>query len=67
VVHAAPPEGEVPVRVPGEVKGVGVLEVPLVVVGRAEDRQNELATGHDRTRDLYVLAYAVDTAEAKAD
>ena len=40
--------------------------MPLVVVGRAEDRQNELAAVHYRTRDLYVLAYAVDTGRSQS-
>ena len=33
MVHAAPPEGEVPVRIAREVEDVGVLEIPLVTVG----------------------------------
>jgi hypothetical protein len=40
MMYATPPEGEVLVRITREVEGVGVLEVPLVAVGRAEHRQD---------------------------
>jgi hypothetical protein len=53
---STPPEGEVPVRIPCDVEDVGILEVPLVAVGRAEDRQDKLAAGDDSARNLDVLA-----------
>src|ERR671915_512122 len=56
VVHVAPSEGEVPVRVAGELQRVGVLEMVFVVVGRAKHRQDQLAARYRRSRDLYDLA-----------
>src|SRR5918994_298590 len=56
MVHAAPSEGEVPVWVAGELQRVRVLEMVLVVVGRAKHRQDQLAPRYRRSRDLYNLA-----------
>src|SRR5918998_3586694 len=55
VVHAAPPEGEVPVRIAGQVQDVRVLEMLLVTVGRAEHRQNQSAAWYPRVTYLRVL------------
>src|SRR5919112_1547273 len=56
VVHAAPPESEVPVRIAGEVEDVRVLEMPLVTVGRAEHRQDQFSARYPPAPDLRVLA-----------
>src|SRR5215216_7287262 len=55
MVHAAPSEGEVPVRIAGEVEGIGVFEMPLVVVSRTEHCQDQLAARYRRVPDLRVL------------
>src|SRR3712207_9043884 len=45
-----------PVRISGEVEDVGILKVPFVAVGRAENCQDQLATRYSRALNLYLLA-----------
>ena len=55
MVYAATPEGQVLVGVPTEVEGVGLVEVPLVAVGRTEDSEHEFSAGDFRSRYFEVL------------
>src|SRR3954447_22545367 len=55
VVYAATPECQVLVGIAAQLENVGIVEVPLVAVGRTEYREDEISAGYPGARDLDIL------------
>lgn len=50
------PEGQVPIRIVGDVQPIGVGELSLVAIGRPQHSQHHLATWNNDIADRDILA-----------